>query len=449
MSQFTLIQPRSPWGLQPYLPNGLLSVAARLASADIDWRIIDENLDHRLELERDGVIGIGCLGPPYVSEVLRVGQMVRRQNFRQPILIGGEFVKRLTHDEFTRIFYSLSPVAQAGEEEELDRLIGHKLPSAFDLSIGDVLRKLPTAMLKAYFEKEWCLFTSQGCTFNCDFCAADKHRKERFRNPDTLANELAVIAPLIRRFAGPTPAYEVYCSTLDGFQTPAKMEETLENVYDAMRHAGVKVKIRFLATAQCTVAAERRHPGIIKRFANLGVTSVGVGVDGDDAETWADQNKKHNNAEVIKEALDLLLAGGIQPETFMVIGFPGSKSSSILKGGLASFRYARQGMRVRPYLGKTGMPGTKGWEEGGVLREQLLQDPKLFRELDYGGLGSPATHPDPLGRRLSNAVFMATCLALKATKMGCPTQPLLPTESVSPTRKVIGHVWNRLMPQDR
>jgi hypothetical protein len=450
----TLIQPRSPWGLQPYLPNGLLAVAARLQAVGKRWHIIDENLGQELwdfveNIYTSHAIGIGCLGPPYVSETLRVAHEVRRMVPNTPILIGGELIKKLSPQQFKRIFAGLSPVFAAGNEEDLDGFFKQKLPSIFDISMGPVIRALPPAMRKAYFAKEWCLFTSQGCKFNCNFCAASKAMREQFRKIEAFRDEVEALASAVDEATGGNPQYEVYCSSLDGFQNPLQMEALLREVAEASRVRGFTLKLRFLATAKCTVQAEERNPGIIARFCELGVKCVGIGVDGNDIVTWKRENKAHNDASTIRQALDLLAKNQIQPEAFMVIGLPGDSWQAVLRGGMASLRYAQQGIRPRPYLGKVGTPGTKAWTDEAKIVETLLKNPTLMREFDYGGLASPITHPNTPMRWFTNVVYMTTCLGLKATRVGCPTQPLLPSESVSPPLRHLARWWNRHMPQDR
>ena len=449
-----LIQPRSPWGLHPYLPNGLLAVAARLRHAGNAYALVDENLGTRLDdLRRDvfaaDAIGIGCLGSPYVTETRRVAAQLRGMGYTGLLLIGGEFVKRLDAVAFGRLFGSYGPVTPCGDEEGLEIALGVNAPSIFDLSMGPVIDELPSSMRRAYFGKEWCLFTSQGCVYRCHFCAASKGMIERFRDPGALEDEVASMARAVCDAAGPAPGYEVYCSTLDGFQTPDAMERTLEIVSRTTRANGVRLALRFLATARCTVTAEQKFPGIIRRFREHGLACVGIGVDGMDAATWRRENKRHNDVSVVARSLDLLSENGIQPEAFMVIGLPGDDWRAIVRGGLACIRFARHGIRPRPYLGKSGVPGSKAWEDAEPIVETLLARPRLFRELDYGGLGSPVTHPDARQRRMANAMFLATCLALKATAVGCPTQPLLPSESARLPVRLLAQVWNRFTPQDR
>jgi len=454
--RLALIQPRSPWGQHPYLPNGLLSVAARCDTAGIKTILIDENLGLTLEdlhvraiLRQADLIGIGCLGSPYIPEALRVGKTLRALGMTQTILVGGEVIMRLTPEQFARIFGELGDVRGCHREDALGALVGATLPSMYDVSMGSVVDALPAYAKRAYFGKEWSLFTSQGCAYNCHFCAASKGQRERFRDPDALRDEVNVLARRVLGNAGPRARYEVYCSTLGGCQTPERMEETLGIVADECGRVGTFFPLRFLATAKCTVRSERHDPGLLRRWHAYGLGCIGVGVDGDDPVVWERENKKHNDASVVRESLHLIAEAGIQPEAFMVIGFPGDDLRAIVRGSRACFRFARGGVRPRPYLGKIYAPGSKGWSDGGPIVESFLNDPRRFRELDYGGLASPATHPDARQRRTANLAFFATTMALKAMPGGCPTQPLLPTESVSAPWRFIGRAWNRMMPQDR
>jgi hypothetical protein len=451
---FLLIQPRSPWGEHIYLPNGLLAVAARLEFAGIKWKLIDENLkqdlhDYRADLARADTVGIGCLGPPYVSEVIRVTREVRALGFNGHIMIGGELVKRLSQEQFDRIFAIDDQVMVAADEDALASYIGQTIPSIFHLSIADTLTSLSDDMLQAYFRKEWCLFTSQGCIYNCNFCAATKRVKERFRSIDAIEDEAEALAWMVGRFAGTSPNYEVYCSTLDGFQTPERMSETLFTVSSVMESHGINLPLRFLATAKTIVSSESRFPGIARRFRKFGVGCVGIGVDGDDPAAWARENKRHNSRSTVSKAFSLLKHADIQPEAFMVIGLPQDNFRAVIKSSLACFRFAFKGIRPRPYLGKSGVPGSAAWGTDEKLTEMLLSNPVLFREFEYAGLGSRVTHPDPWQRRITNTAFMATCLGLRATRLGCTTQPLLPSESGPALMQLLAHAWNSRMPQDR
>ena len=461
----TLIQPRSPWGEHPYLPNGLLMVAARCVAFGHTYYIVDENLGDKLDdpkvrsqLLRSDIIGIGALGSPYIPEALRVGQTIRKLGYSQPIAIGGEVIMRLSSQQFSRIYGRLGDVCQITSDEALNALFGssllHKIgggtPTMFNTSMGPVINALSSRMRKAYFAKEWCLFTSQGCAYNCNFCAASKGRKEQFRSPEAFADEVEALVRVVKEIVGARAPYEVYCSSLDGCQTPKEMDRTLRTIAETCKRVGTFFPIRFLATATCTVTAVRHDPALLRRWRGYGLRCIGIGVDGDDPVVWSRENKRHNNSSVIAQSFELIEKAGIQPEAFMVVGFPGDNMRALYRGVRACFRFVAKGITPRPYLGKAHAPGGKGWADGGPAVEQFLDNPALFRELDYGGLASSATHSDSLQRWAANVAFFATTMALKVVSpTGCPTQPLMPTESTPRLLATLGRAWNRFMPQDR
>lgn len=449
-----LIQPRSPWGAWPYLPNGLLSVAARLQSVGIQATIIDENLgddlirqDVRAQLRRADLIGIGAVGSPYIPEALRVGRTLRCLGHDQPIAIGGEVIMRLKEAAFDRIFGELGDVRHMATPEALDALVGEKLPNMFETSMAPAILALPERARRAYFSKEWSLFVSQGCIFSCGFCAASKGRREQFRDSAAFEDELGVLTAQVKDAVGSRAPYEVYLSTLDGCQTPSEMERTLCAIAQASRKAGVFFPMRFLATAKCTVRVDNKDPHQLSRWHRWGLQCIGIGADG----PGRDETRKHKAFRQEEDhAFAVIRRAGIQPEATMVLGLPSDGSRAFREGIRRMVNLAFSGVRPRPLMGKEQVPGNEGWEAGGPLVDAFLDNPSLFRELDFGGLGSKATHPNQRQRWSANAVFFGTTMALKAlSPTGCPTQPLMPTESVGSVKAAIGHAWNRLMPQDR
>lgn len=451
----TLIQPRAPWGLHPYLPNGLLSVASRLSTQGVGTVIFDENVGDRLSdaivrsnLTRADIIGIGVLGSPYIPEAIRVGRALRRMGYSQPIFIGGEVIMRLTTAQFEGIFSRIGGrVIRAESDERFGRELGLSLPTMYATSMAPAIRSLSNRALEAYFRKEWCLFTSQGCIFNCNFCAATKGVAERFRDPEAFRDEVSCLAEMVKRYAGSRAPYEVYCSTLDGCQNPDEMEATLAMVAEESRRIGVFFPLRFLATSKMTVRAVRKDPLVLRRWHDYGLGCIGLGVDG----PGRGETRKHKASHVEEdEAFAAIREAGIQPEATMVIGLPSDGYDALRQGVARMFELESAGVRPRPLLGKEAIPGNEGWAADERFVASLLRDPDLFRELDYGGLASPATHSNRRQRTAANIAFFATTMALKVVSpYGCPTQPLLPTVSVHLPLRVFGRLWNQLMPQDR
>jgi radical SAM superfamily enzyme YgiQ (UPF0313 family) len=434
-------------------------MAAMLISVGVQVDIIDENVDGHLFTPRSrqllrnaDAIGIGVPGAPYIPEAIRVAKMLSRRDLDLPIYVGGPVISNLTENEFKTIFHEVD-----------ERLVfdpdGSKLlrvspiieaQDRYNTSMGPALHALPEYMQEAYFTRPWCLFTSDGCYYHCRFCAANKGVTERFRDRHVFEQELKVLMTLTQRYAGDAPDYEIYLSSLDGCQNPREMEGLLRLLRIITVSRGITLKLRFLATAKSVVRAARADPDMLTRWRNsYGITCIGLGVDGDDPVTWKKQLKQHNSRSEIRTALALIRAGGIQREALTVIGFPTDSPSALFKAARSALEMARHGIWVRPYLGKSLVPGTDGWEEDPQRVEAILQDPRLFWEMEYAALGSKLSHPDDRQRRLANLVFLGTIFTLKWMKTGCATSPLARTASVNLPRRLMGHLWNRRQPIDR
>lgn len=439
-----LIQPAYPWGKHIYLPNGLISMAARIMQAGHSVTVIDENIESltvRRDLGSADYFGIGILGAPYAASALNVARALRRLGYQQPIVFGGEFVNRLTSEERSTLFADI---------DNWKASFPVPLQSADHVSMTPAIKALPEYMAREYFSREFCFFTSQGCAFNCNFCAADKGTPEHFRLPQVWGDETACIAKMVRRFAGPTTEFSIYLSTLDCCQTPKEMERVLETASRNFVQEGITLNVRALATAKCTAKIVEHDPEILRRWRNYGLTCLAIGVDGNDPAVWKRENKRHNTEQTVRDALDAILAADMLPEALMVVGFPGDSPRAILQGALACMKFTFEGIRARPYLGKANAPGSKGWKEDRSTTEYFLQHPQTLSELDYGSCGSPTTHQNRRQRWMSNGAYLATVAALKAfSPYGCPTQPLMPTATIARPLRPFARAWNRAMPGDK
>ncbi|MDG1949469.1 MAG: radical SAM protein, partial [bacterium] len=446
----------SAWGQHIYLPNGVLSMAARLMHAGVQVDLIDENVDNHLNirrsrglLEKADIIGIGVLGAPYIPEALYVAHKLRCMGHEQPIHIGGPAIGNLTPQELETIFRGVD--GQVIYDPHGTKLVCPLLnvPDRFGVSMGPAIRALPEYMQEAYFTRPWCLFTSDGCHYNCRFCAAHKGVRERFRERRAFEDETHALIDMTERYAGKNPDYEIYLSSLDGCQNPMGMESLLRMLHVRTSSRDIKLKLRFLATAKSVVKAVKDDVRLLHRWRDYGITCIGLGVDGVDPLTWARENKRHNSHGTIDRAFALIRDAGIQEEALMVVGFPGDSARAMLASAATSLRMARRGKSVRPYLGKVIVPGTRGWQDNPDLAREFLRNPMLFRELDYAGVGSQHSHPDTRQRHIANLVYLATIFALKRTPAGCATNPLLRTASPGFARRLAAGAWNRRMPIDR
>lgn len=457
MATVHLIQPRHPDGARPYLPNGSLNLGARIRNTmhatHEGVRFTDLNVTHRLpdEIVYTDIVGISVLGTPYVPEVRQLVRRLRDHDCTQRVVIGGYGVKHLTPEQFARIFGGHGDVRRGVTPREI--VEGFALPfidDEFETPMSRMLMRLPRDHWDAYFGNEWCLFVSNGCAYGCSFCAADKRQRERFRPTATIVQEVNTICAMLYQL-GKTST-DIYLSSLDILQNPVEMETVLRATARRFAEYGIQPRFRGLATAKCLVKATRHDRAILRRWHDeFGVICIGIGVDGSAPDEWRAQKKQHNTQDEIDEALGAIRAADMTPEALMVIGFPESSVRTSLRSSLACLKIAArpEGIVVRPYLGKTGVPGSDAWNEGRIDVDRFLDRPELFRNFEYPMLGTPETHPDCRQRWAANAGFLAAVGALKLTRRGCPTQPLLPTQSDSLPLRLTGRLWNRLMPGDR
>lgn len=448
----TLLQPRSAWGKHIYLINGLLATATRLSSAGIECALADmnvyEDLPAAAKLNKSDWVGIGILGAPYIPQAFALAKDIRALGYTKPILFGGPVLKNISNPDWTRLFEAnnLKNAIAIRDEVDLKIFLGQpNLPSIYQCSMADTIANLPEAMKQAYFGKEFCIFTSDGCIYNCSFCAALNGQEEGFRDSVAFRNEMSTIAEMVRQYAGTKPDYEIYLSTLDGLQNPEQMEPMLRIISEEFRTAGTFVPIRFLATSGFTYKALMSDPDILKRWAGYGVQCIGLGVDGADEESWQKLRKGHNKPDEIQAALLGIQEAGMVAEALMVIGFPGESAEASIKAMKSCRVLAEQGIKVRPYLGKQGAPGTVGFSV-----EPYLRNTNLFLQLDYSMVGSQLTHPDEEQRRLVNQIYIDTIDWLNINSPHkCPTNPLFPTEEEDLATRQRHRHYNEQIPIDR
>jgi hypothetical protein len=242
----------------------------------------------------------------------------------------------------------------------------------------------------------------------------------------------------------------MYLSSLDSAQTPDKMEAFLQTAQENFTREGVRFRVRGLATAKCVVRCADRDPETLNRWHSYGLTCLGIGVDGADSKTWEREGKQHNTEEILAEAFAILQRTEILPEALMVVGFAADNLRALALGAIASREYMQVGIRARPFLGKSLAPGNEGWKENPILVDELLRNPEKMLDLDFGAFGGGITHPNQKQRRAANLFYAATVTYLKIySPHGCPTQPLLPTQSIPRPLRPFARMWNRLLPADK
>ncbi len=444
MKTIVLLQLKYPHGgSQAYLPGSLLNLGSRLMA--IGWKasLFDLNF---VELNADALqaaiagsaaIGISITGTPYIPGALRTIQTLRQLGYTGRILLGGEGIMRFTREQFQKLCAQLGDVRQVTTDQELIDTLGlylQKLPNMFEASMVPMLQTLSRTQLRQYLTREFCVFLSYGCVYNCNFCSAAKGMSETYRHLEQLREELEFLCTFLASIKH--AVLEIYLSNLDIMQTIRAFEPALQLINEIATKHGIKVKARGLATTHFLCRATRHDPAVLRRLRSYGLNAIGFGVDGADARVWQRENKKHNHLNEIDQALRLTKEAGITPEALMVIGFPQDDAKSLFATLKYSLICRARGAVLRTYLGKYGTPGSKLWAEDAALVEHYLAHPDSFRLLDYAMFGSPVTHPKRSQRWLANASF--ALLILLGLGGEHATYPLFPNS----------RVLNRLMPFD-
>lgn len=458
-----LIQPAYPHSngqkYQTYLPGSLMNVGSRLLKAGLDVSFVDLNISNvvnnpygfavfKAKVSENDIIGFTVLGPPYIPIVI---QLINRLyaagaiNSEQKILIGGEGVARVNPADFKRWFAGLNAI-QITNDHDIALACGiHpvSLVSAYETSMVPMLQRLSDGELLNYLTTELSLFLSQGCKFGCAFCSANKNRREQYRDEQAVRDEITFICAYLARIEH--KELRIYLSNLDGFQTPAKLEESLRMVHEIATTYGITPVIRCLATSRCTFQAHREDQDLLGRLRGHGLTIVAFGADGADEATWRRQNKHHNSLSELQTVCGAMKDAGITVELLMVIGFQDDGPRALWRDLKYSILQALKGRIIRPYLAKSQTPSGR-WEQDNPQVKAFQDDASLLSRLDYAMLGSAETHPKLWQRLMVNSVYLTIITML--TPFGkCPTSPLVPVPR-GPGRWLATQ-FNRLMPFDR
>lgn len=454
-----LIQPANQWRVEVYLPGTIVNLGSRLLKAGgYQVEILDFNLtnlnDPRTHdiVRKSDRIGFTVLGTPIIPRVREQILELRKLGYTRPVLVGGEGVTRLTHDQFNRIFPETvyGDVRHVASDEDLQKALDltlKRIPGRFEVSMRPMLERMPPELVKAYLAREFCLFTSQGCIYRCDFCAASKGKREAYRDFDQLRDEVDYIAGFLARNG--LREMNVYLSNLDALQTPEKLEEALRIAHTVAASHGIAFKARALATTKLTKRAVDGDPQILHRLRDYGLHTLGFGVDGASEAVWKRLHKGHNSLTDYEFCRDACTTANMRTEMLMVVGF----SNETWQDGLAAIIYSVRNaygphrVIVRPYMAKEHVPGSRNWQEEDAARERFLADPDRLRDQEYAMFLTENTAPARAHRVRGNLTFAA--LLATMVPAGLSTFPILPPPRGSRVAEAFVRAFNRLMPPDR
>ena len=434
MDKLAIFRLHHPYGKpQTYLPTDLLVVASRLRAAGVSAVVHDLNL-HKLpsesELKEYGAFGIGVMGPPYIPEgkklAARLGEITEK-----PIFLGGQPIENLDSTHFRKLF---GGALQIRHDLDLASALGislQSLPSAYKISIAPMLAEIGKEDMRRYLSTEFSFFMSQGCKFNCDFCAARKRQPETYRDFGAIEEDIDMLARLAKSFG--LDRISMYLSSLDVFQNPESLMRAMEIFESAGSRNGIRLSMRGLSRVDSFVKAVDAFPELRALLPRAGFDTVGFGLDGTSERIWRSQHKGHKNLSLADKALDRCREMGLTTEVLIVMGFAQDTFWTLAKNYLYTVsRAVSHGIISRPYLAKSFAPGNKGWSKGecGDAIEELIRNPELFTNLDYAALGSRLTHPDFLHRCVSNLAYLALAFTLHPFGKNA-TYPILPKTSAA------------------
>lgn len=452
----TMIDLKYPYGKPKiYLSGSTIVASSRFLHLGYDVHNIDLNIDEwddsliQTMIKNSDFVGVSLIGAPYIPSAIEL--VKKLDSTHTPVLLGGQVVEKLSTEQFNSLFKNTN-AKQIVNDADLVNVLGctlGELKSPYSLIFSPVLENLGDERLKVYMSREMTMVLSQGCHFQCAFCAAAKSQRETFRSFEVFSGDMRFLAKKAKKFG--LKKLEFYASSLDFFQTPNTIVRYLEELALIQKEYGVQFRIRglscmtsFLKTAD--YVGEDKLNILLK---NSGVWCIGFGVDGSDQTVWKAQKKRQNSLSDIKDCLDMTQRMGVRAEILMVMGFPEDTKETLKKNIKDSFRYVYHWNHtiLRPYLAKQYVPGNDGWKSGDKQIEAFMQNPQYFFNLDFCAIGSEVTHPNKKHRVWSNFCYLFIIGAF--TSFGkCVTSPLLP-QGNSGFYGWISKIINRIMPFDR
>jgi hypothetical protein len=432
------------------MSGSVVAVAAQLMAVGHEIDIVDFSIDRLCGQQvcnlfsKADFIGASVMGSPGIPLAIKFLNRISGQYIRSEILLGGQVISRFSRDQWYRVF---GVRARQVTKENISRIFGHLLPSAYDISYQAVWERMGDRRLKEYLSHEFALVLSQGCIFGCDYCSADKDQLEFFRDLSVFRADLKYLLQKARQFG--LHRLECYASSLDFFQTPKMVFRYLEAMAEVQKETGVKLAIRCLSCMNTFLAASRQHKDFPELVKRSGLWCVGFGVDGPTEKVWEEHNKGQNRMSDVEVCYNLCEQIGVRAEVLTVMGYPNDSLRRLRQTvqHLSGFVRHWPNAVLRPYVARVVLPGNKGWKTQTAVVEKLIANPNQFYNLDICGLANSTTHPRRWQRWLVNVAYLY--VILRYAPFGrCATSPLLP-QGGKGWRAALAKLINRYMPFDR
>ncbi|MFH1226166.1 MAG: radical SAM protein [bacterium] len=350
-----LIQPtqKNVYGVEiksPYAPLGLLYVGACLARANHEVDFIDIDADgfneaeivERMNMKKFDLVGFSSFTAT-INNVLKMAEFIKK-TIEIPIIVGGIHAT-IAGEELIKDKNIDFVVRGEGEEtiiELLEALGGRKILSEVkgiyykdkngiiftgvrplienldDLPFpARYLLKHPAGYISpdALKMPVTSIMTSRGCLGNCTYCCTKQifGRSIRFRSVRNVADE---IKEAIEKYG----FNEIHI--MDDSFTQNK-QRVLE-FRDTIKERGIKTTFVF----SNGIRADQVDEDILRAFKDLGVLSVGFGVESGN-QTILNNIKKGIKLETVRRAFRLSKKYGFETWGFFMIGLPGETRETI------------------------------------------------------------------------------------------------------------------------
>ena len=406
-----------------YMPVSLLSAAAIFLKIGFEVEFVDENIS-KADISNN-IIGINLLGAPYIPEALKIENRLKEiYDNDYTLLLGGQIINGLTGKELSKIFSNQT--FNGNSSSELSKIFDielTKIPKIEDLSLINSYKLLKDNNLKMYLEREFTFYLSQGCKYSCSFCSAErtiinkelgikKIRSERYRNINIALSDLEFLIKKALSFKIYNLSF--YLSNLDIFQTPLKVHRFGLGIIELKKkYPEIVIKFRGLSTSRSFIKTHNKYPYIIMDLVKAGLKQVGFGIDGATPKVYKETRKP----QTVKESLDVIRISkevyNLVPEILMVFGHNDKEDEDSL---LLALKFCltmqkKYNARPRPHVAKDIVPGNDGWysELNESKKNEFLENPTLFQNLDFTATPSPITHPDLNFRNLVEKTYIEVC----------------------------------------
>jgi len=362
-------------------PLGLEVLAASISEHEVqllDMRF-DRRLKRRLESFRPHVVGITACSVE-ASTAKQALREVKRFDGGIFTVVGGHHATMLPED-FNEPFVDAIVLGHGtetlpelleslGRGDDLRDVPGLALARDGKLSFtsprplirADQMPRPDRSLTRAYRRKYHSvterpmalLATALGCPFQCTFCACWKVTQGKYlaRSPEDIVDELSSIEE-----------EAVFFADDNSFQNVARAEK----IYELIKARGIKKRYTGYARAD-TIA---RHPDLIRKWREIGLESLIVGIEAVSDEDLAGFNKK-TSIDINDKAVEVLKDNGvINLAHFLIRQDFGEEDFERV------FRYVDSRDIWAPfYTILTPLPGTQFFEE--KRGELLTEDFDLF-----------------------------------------------------------------------